>query len=55
MADHLLGNDVHQVEELCSRCLIISKIDGAWMNCLIADYTDDIERLLNKRVEPFLD
>src|SRR5688572_21387399 len=50
LADHNIGNEVHQREELFSRSAVIAEIDQAGVDRIVSDHAYHVERLLNSGI-----
>jgi hypothetical protein len=47
-------HEVEQSKEAFGRCPIVAKVDFTWMNCIVPDDSDEIQRLLHFWVEALL-
>lgn len=52
---HDLSDQVHQAEQLLSRCRVIPEVDLARMDSVVANHTNKVQRLLNTRVQALAD
>lgn len=52
---HDISDKVDQPEELFSRSPVVAQVDLTGVDCLVSDYADNIESLLNAHIQAFFD